>query len=235
MRSRVKRDIMFELVVSCPMRSGRMNARSLLYHNSIASHADRGPVDPSSAIHDEYSSVLKSLNLGNRQAVACDQTWIVQRYQPVHYQVYPRVQYASTHHGSLQQVRQPAGHLTCVRHGTYLRGGVLEYSSTGSGCDPPVHPGHPLTAILTSKATVFGIPKRTRIGIRRTNHQPIDRSGLTPASRLRRSMGQRGTQQEPQTHFPRYGSPHTANMWRATATGSSRKTNRGMTGKRDGH
>ncbi|GFV53274.1 hypothetical protein TNCV_1645061 [Trichonephila clavipes] len=36
--------------------------------------------------------------------------------------------------------RQPAGHLTCVRHGTYLRGGT-GYSSTGS-CDPPVHLGH---------------------------------------------------------------------------------------------
>ncbi|GFT03581.1 hypothetical protein TNCV_2986931 [Trichonephila clavipes] len=32
-------------------------------------------------------------------------------------------QYASTHHGA-QQGRQPAGHLTCVRHGTYLRGGT---------------------------------------------------------------------------------------------------------------
>ncbi|GFV06936.1 hypothetical protein TNCV_2916961 [Trichonephila clavipes] len=32
-------------------------------------------------------------------------------------------QYASTHHGA-QQGKQPAGHLTCVRHGTYLRGGT---------------------------------------------------------------------------------------------------------------
>ncbi|GFX45745.1 hypothetical protein TNCV_4260091, partial [Trichonephila clavipes] len=50
------------------------------------------------------------------------------------------------------------------------------------------------------------------IGIRRTNHQPIDRSGLTPASRLRRSMGQRARNRNPRLHFPRYGSPHTANM-----------------------
>ncbi|GFT73810.1 hypothetical protein TNCV_1328041 [Trichonephila clavipes] len=44
--------------------------------------------------------------------------------------------------------------------------------------------------------------KRTRIGIRRTNHQPIDRSGLTPASRLRRSMGQRARNRNPRLHFP---------------------------------
>ncbi|GFT13879.1 DUF1758 domain-containing protein [Trichonephila clavipes] len=67
--------------------------------------------------------------------------------------------------------RQPAGQLTCVRHGTYLRGGT-------------------------------GYSKRTRIGNRRTNHQPIDRSGLTPASRLRRSMGQRARNRNPRLHFP---------------------------------
>ncbi|GFX04599.1 uncharacterized protein TNCV_901271 [Trichonephila clavipes] len=43
---------------------------------------------------------------------------------------------------------------------------------------------------------------RTRIGILRTNHQPIDRSGLTPASRLRRSMGQRARNRNPRLHFP---------------------------------
>ncbi|GFU18586.1 hypothetical protein TNCV_1805781 [Trichonephila clavipes] len=64
------------------MRSGRMNAMQFVEDLLI----------PSLAIHDEYSSVLKSLNLGNIQAAACDQRWIVQRYQPVHYQVYPRVQ-----------------------------------------------------------------------------------------------------------------------------------------------
>ncbi|GFU70933.1 hypothetical protein TNCV_3633451 [Trichonephila clavipes] len=57
-------------------------------------------------------------------------------------------QYASTHHGA-QQGRQPAGHLTCVRHGTYLRGGT-GYSITGSGCDPPVSQGT-LTAIPNLK------------------------------------------------------------------------------------
>ncbi|GFU91053.1 transposable element Tcb2 transposase [Trichonephila clavipes] len=31
-------------------------------------------------------------NPGNRQAAACDQTWIVQRYPPVHHQVHPHVQ-----------------------------------------------------------------------------------------------------------------------------------------------
>ncbi|GFU59048.1 hypothetical protein TNCV_2933451, partial [Trichonephila clavipes] len=48
--------------------------------------------------------------------------------------------------------------------------------------------------------------KRTRIGIRRTNHQPIDRSGLTPASRLRRSMGQSGhATGTPDSTFPGTG------------------------------
>ncbi|GFW56153.1 hypothetical protein TNCV_3853211 [Trichonephila clavipes] len=65
------------------MRSGRMNVMQFVEDLLIPK---------SLAIHDEYSSVLMSLNLGNRQAAACDQTWIVQRYQPVHYQVYPRVQ-----------------------------------------------------------------------------------------------------------------------------------------------
>ncbi|GFS93580.1 hypothetical protein TNCV_87501 [Trichonephila clavipes] len=32
--------------------------------------------------------------------------------------------------------------------------------------------------------------------------QPIDRSGLTPASRLRRSMGQRARNRNPRLHFP---------------------------------
>ncbi|GFV53309.1 hypothetical protein TNCV_1645411 [Trichonephila clavipes] len=32
--------------------------------------------------------------------------------------------------------------------------------------------------------------------------QPIDRSGFTPASRLRRSMGQRARNRNPRLHFP---------------------------------
>ncbi|GFX25587.1 hypothetical protein TNCV_3124231 [Trichonephila clavipes] len=42
--------------------------------------------------------------------------------------------------------RQPAGHLTCVRHGTYLRGGT-GYSSTGSGCDPPLPSTNPKATV----------------------------------------------------------------------------------------
>ncbi|GFW95735.1 hypothetical protein TNCV_19661 [Trichonephila clavipes] len=44
------------------MRSGRMNAMQFVEDLLIPSLF---------AIHDEYSSVLKSLNLGNRQAAAC--------------------------------------------------------------------------------------------------------------------------------------------------------------------
>ncbi|GFW23354.1 hypothetical protein TNCV_3804531 [Trichonephila clavipes] len=67
--------------------------------------------------------------------------------------------------------RQPAGHLTCVRHGTYLRGGTGVYNY------------------------------RTCIRIFRTNHQQIERSGITPASRLRRSMGQWARNRNPRLHF----------------------------------
>ncbi|GFW75941.1 hypothetical protein TNCV_3247061 [Trichonephila clavipes] len=79
-------------------------------------------------------------------------------------------QYASTHHGAQQG--SPPVIPTCVRHGTYLRGGTgqnrLWYS------------------------------KRTLIGIRRTNHQPIDRSGLTSPPVYGEAWAS-GTQQEPQT------------------------------------
>ncbi|GFT52035.1 hypothetical protein TNCV_4999241 [Trichonephila clavipes] len=52
-----------------------------------------GSVDAQSlAIYDGDSVVWKFLNPGNRQVAAWDQICIVQRYQPVRYQVYPRVQ-----------------------------------------------------------------------------------------------------------------------------------------------
>ncbi|GFX56042.1 hypothetical protein TNCV_1953621 [Trichonephila clavipes] len=82
MRSRVKR-------TSC-LRTGSVpNEKWKDEYYAVC----RRSVNPKSlAIHDGYSSVCKFLNPGNRQVAACDQTWIVQRYQPFHYQVYPRVQ-----------------------------------------------------------------------------------------------------------------------------------------------
>ncbi|GFV56736.1 hypothetical protein TNCV_4689611 [Trichonephila clavipes] len=108
----------------------------------------------------------------------------------------------------------PPGHLTCVRHGTYLRGGAAGYSSTGSGFDPPVHLGHP-NCNTNPKAAVFGIPKRTTYWKHGTNHQPIDRSGLTPASPVypEKHWSQRARNRNPRLHFPPgTGRHHTANM-----------------------
>ncbi|GFV86055.1 hypothetical protein TNCV_670521 [Trichonephila clavipes] len=71
--------------------------------------------------------------------------------------------------------RQPAGHLTCVRHGTYLRGEpVLETAE-----------------LITSRLTGAG-------------------SLLPPVYGEAWAKGHAtGT---PDSTFPRYGSPHTANM-----------------------
>ncbi|GFT62325.1 hypothetical protein TNCV_4717221 [Trichonephila clavipes] len=52
------------------------------------------------------------------------------------------------------------------------------------GEDPTGKPEHPLSAALTLQQCLFGDSEERY-------HQPIDRSGLTPASRLQRSVGQR--------------------------------------------
>ncbi|GFV08805.1 hypothetical protein TNCV_4467581, partial [Trichonephila clavipes] len=118
------------------------------------------------------------------------------------------------HHHGANKGRQPAGHLTCVRHGTYLRGGT-GYSSTGSGCDPPVR--RALTAILP-KATVVGIPKEPVL-----ESAELITSGLTGAGSLLPPVygehGPKGTQQEPQTPL----SPGTGRRTRQTCRGQTQK------------
>ncbi|GFT03153.1 hypothetical protein TNCV_3610331 [Trichonephila clavipes] len=57
-------------------------------------------------------------------------------------------QYASTHHGA-QQGEAAAGHLTCVRHGTYLRGGT-GYSST----EPVLESAELITSRLTGAGSL---------------------------------------------------------------------------------
>ncbi|GFT55190.1 hypothetical protein TNCV_935661 [Trichonephila clavipes] len=83
-------------------------------------------------------------------------------------------------------------------HGTALTSEVvLEYSSTGSGCDPPVHPGTP-NCNTNPKATVFGIPKEPVL-----ESAELITSRLTGAGSLlppsTEKHGPKGTQQEPQT------------------------------------
>ncbi|GFV81075.1 hypothetical protein TNCV_2270591 [Trichonephila clavipes] len=47
-----------------------------------------------------------------------------------------------------------------------------------------------------------------------TYHQPIERSGLTLASRLQESVGQKETLKvSSEHHFPHYGTPHMARKW----------------------
>ncbi|GFV29907.1 hypothetical protein TNCV_657361 [Trichonephila clavipes] len=52
------------------------------------------------------------------------------------------------------------------------------------GEDPMGKPGHPLSVALTLQQCLFGETEERY-------HQPINRSELTPASRLQRSVGQR--------------------------------------------
>ncbi|GFW02227.1 RNA-directed DNA polymerase from mobile element jockey [Trichonephila clavipes] len=61
-------------------------------------------------------------------------------------------------------------------------------------------------------ATVFGIPKEPVLESAELITSRLTGAGSLPASRLRRSMGQRARNKNPRLHFPRYGSPHTANM-----------------------
>ncbi|GFY35379.1 hypothetical protein TNCV_797281 [Trichonephila clavipes] len=70
------------------------------------------------------------------------------------------------------------------------------------GEDPTGKPGSPLSAALTLRQCLFG-----KTG--REVHQPIDRSRLTPATRLQREAWAKGI---PRTPFSSYGTPHTANM-----------------------
>ncbi|GFU72683.1 hypothetical protein TNCV_193701 [Trichonephila clavipes] len=60
----------------------------------------------------------------------------------------------------------------------------------------------PLSAALTLQQCLIGDTEEWY-------HQPIDRSGLTPASLLQRSVGLKVF---PGHHFPPYGTPHTASM-----------------------
>ncbi|GFU64485.1 hypothetical protein TNCV_2526001 [Trichonephila clavipes] len=91
---------------------------------------------------------------------------------------------ASTHHG-VQQGRQCAGHLANTRHGAYLKY-TQNIVLQNQGEDPTGKPtSHlPLSAALTLQQCLFGDTEERY-------HQPIDRSGLTPATRLQRSVGQR--------------------------------------------
>ncbi|GFV21122.1 hypothetical protein TNCV_4267551 [Trichonephila clavipes] len=54
--------------------------------------------------------------------------------------------------------RQPAGHLTCVRHGTYLRGGTGSIVVQVRDVIRQFTQGTP-NCNTNPKATVFGIPK----------------------------------------------------------------------------
>ncbi|GFW06929.1 hypothetical protein TNCV_1539081 [Trichonephila clavipes] len=54
--------------------------------------------------------------------------------------------------------RQPAGHLTCVRHGTYLRGGTGDIVVQVRDVIRQFTQGTP-NCNTNPKATVFGIPK----------------------------------------------------------------------------
>ncbi|GFS88523.1 hypothetical protein TNCV_1461551 [Trichonephila clavipes] len=82
---------------------------------------------------------------------------------------------ASTHHG-VQQGRQCAGHLANTRHGAYLKyiqNIVLQHQ----GEDPTGKPNLPLPAALTLQQCLFGDTEERY-------HQLIERSTLTPATRL---------------------------------------------------
>ncbi|GFT92333.1 hypothetical protein TNCV_2048781 [Trichonephila clavipes] len=113
-------------------------------------------------------------------------------------------QYASTHHGAQQG--EAACRSSDMRQARHLPQRWYWSIVLQVRCDPPVHLGHP-NCNTNPKANCLWYSKRTRIGNRRTNHQPIDRSGLTPASRLRRSMGQRARNRNPRFHFPRHSVP----------------------------
>ncbi|GFT03182.1 hypothetical protein TNCV_3610471 [Trichonephila clavipes] len=66
-------------------------------------------------------------------------------------------QYASTHHGAQQgEAARRSSDMRQARHSPQRW--YWEYSSTGSGCDPPVHQGTP-NCNTNPKATVFGISK----------------------------------------------------------------------------
>ncbi|GFX02884.1 hypothetical protein TNCV_4438661 [Trichonephila clavipes] len=100
--------------------------------------------------------------------------------------------HASTHHG-VQQGRKCAGHLAKTRHGAYLKytqNIVLQHQ----GEDPMRKPATPYLQQCLSG------------DIEERYHQPIDRSGLTPASYLQQSMGQRECKRYTQnTIFPLTG------------------------------
>ncbi|GFV69727.1 hypothetical protein TNCV_1348801 [Trichonephila clavipes] len=59
-----------------------------------------------------------------------------------------------------------------------------EHIATASGRGSNAQTRHPLSAALTLQQCLFGETEERY-------HQPIDRSGFTPASRLQRSVGQR--------------------------------------------
>ncbi|GFX43882.1 hypothetical protein TNCV_4111611 [Trichonephila clavipes] len=79
-----------------------------------------------------------------------------------------------------------------VRH---LPGVHPRYSPTASGQGSKGSSRHPLSAALTLQQCLFG-------DIEERYHQPIDRSGLTPASRLQLKRTQN---KSPGHHFPPYG------------------------------
>ncbi|GFV38434.1 hypothetical protein TNCV_4393151 [Trichonephila clavipes] len=92
---------------------------------------------------------------------------------------------ASTHH-RVQQGRQRAGHLA-KSQARRLPEVHPEYSATASGRGSNLKTRYPLSAALTLQQCLFGDTKERY-------HQPIYRSGLTPVSRLQRSVGQRYSQ-----------------------------------------
>ncbi|GFT29398.1 hypothetical protein TNCV_757521 [Trichonephila clavipes] len=99
--------------------------------------------------------------------------------------------------------RQPAGHLTCVRHGTYLiqvRDVIRQFTQGTLNCN------------TNPKATVFGIPKEPVL-----ESAELITSRLTGAGSLLppvygEAWAKRHATGTPDSTFPRYGSPHTANM-----------------------
>ncbi|GFT90295.1 hypothetical protein TNCV_702001 [Trichonephila clavipes] len=91
--------------------------------------------------------------------------------------------------------RQPAGHLTCVAALTSEV--VLEYSSTGSGCDPASSPRAPLTAILTLKQPSVVFQKEPVLESAELITSRFTGAGFCLPSTEKH--GPKGTQQEPQT------------------------------------
>ncbi|GFX10908.1 hypothetical protein TNCV_3196691 [Trichonephila clavipes] len=88
---------------------------------------------------------------------------------------------------------------------------VLGYSSTGSGCDPPVHQGTP-NCNTNPKATVFGIPKEPVLETAELITSRLTGAGSLLPPVYGEAWAKGHATGTPDSTFPRYGSPHTANM-----------------------